>query len=306
MARLRILACQIDVPATSTAFERDCHLDRIAERIRGLLDERHHDLVVLPELSSIDYSGETFARLDALAEPLDGPSLQRFGPLAWEFGATIVYGIARRGADGCYITQVAVDRTGNPIGHFDKVHLAQFGCSMEKDHFKPGAHLFVFRHCGVTIAPIVCYDIRIPELTRALVLEHGVELLLHCSAHARDETFYSWHHFSICRAIENQIHVLSLNRAGEHYGNSIFCPPWMDEANPALRFPQTEEVFRTIEVDSEVIARVRKRYPLLDDRAEDYSGLTSRASSATSTLVVLPSPVGMSNAWGTSPLRKRR
>ena len=51
----------------------------------------------------------------------------------------------------------------------------------------------------------------------------------------------------------------------------FFCPPWMDEANPALRFPRTEEAFRTIEVDSEVVARVRKRYPLLDDRAEDYS-----------------------------------
>ncbi len=109
------------------------------------------------------------------------------------------------------------------------------------------------------------------ELTRTLAITHGVQLVLHCSAHARDESFHSWHHFSVCRAVENQICFLSLNRAGEDYGNSIFCPPWIDESSPGLRFPQTAEKFETIEVDTDVIERVRKIYPFLADRAGDYS-----------------------------------
>ena len=271
MAGLKVLACQIDVFASSTASERDRHLDRVAAKIRTRLRKRRHDLVVLPELSSIDYSRASFENLDLLAEPLEGPSLERFGPLAREFGVTIVYGIPRRGADAYYISQVVVDDSGDPIGYFDKLHLAQYGASMEKDYFNRGDHLFVFRHRGITIAPIICYDIRIPELTRTLAIDHGVQLVLHCSAHARDESFHSWHHFSVCRAVENQIYLLSLNRAGENYGNSIFCTPWIDENNPGLRFPQTAEKFETIEVDADVIERVRKTYPLLADRVDDYS-----------------------------------
>ena len=271
MASLKILACQIDVSASNTTSERDRHLDRVAAEIRTRLRKRRHDLVVLPELSSIDYSRTSFDNLDLLAEPLQGPSLERFGPLAREFGVTIVYGIPRRGVDAYYISQVVVDASGDPIGYFDKLHLAQYGASMEKDYFSRGDHLFVFRHRGITIAPIICYDIRIPELTRTLAIDHGVQLVLHCSAHARDESFYSWHHFSVCRAVENQIYFLSLNRAGENYGNSIFCTPWIDENNPGLRFPQTAEKFETIEVDANVIERVRRKYSLLDDRVDDYS-----------------------------------
>ena len=273
MAGLRILACQIDVSASSTPFERDRHLDRVAAKIRTRLRKRRHDLVVLPELSSIDYSRVSFDNLDLLAESLDGPSLERFGPLAREFEAMIVYGIPRRGVDAYYISQVVVDDSGDPIGHFDKLHLAQYGASMEKDYFSRGSHMFVFRHGGITIAPIICYDIRMPELTRTLAIDHGVQLVLHCSAYFRDESFHSWHHFSVCRAVENQIYFLSLNRAGENYGNSIFCPPWIDEDNPGLRFPQTAEKFATVEVNANVIERVRRKYSLLDDRVANYSAL---------------------------------
>ena len=272
MTRLKVLACQIDVPAGRTVSERDRHLDRVAAKIRTRLRERRHDLVVLPELSSIDYSRASFDNLDILAEPLEGPSLERFGPLAREFGVTIVYGIPRRGVDAYYISQVAVDESGDPIGHFDKLHLAQYGASMEKSYFSRGDHLFVFRYRGITIAPIICYDIRIPELTRTLAIDHGVQLVLHCSAHFRDESFHSWHHFSVCRAVENQIYLLSLNRAGENYGNSIFCTPWIDEHSPGLRFPQTAERFESVGVDADVIERVRRKYSLLDDRVDDYCG----------------------------------
>ena len=154
MAELRMLACQVEVPPMTTAAERDRHLDRVAAKIRAHLQRRHHDLVVLPELSSIDYTRVSFDNLHVLSEPLNGPSFQSFGRLAREFGVVIVYGMARRAADGHRISQIAVGPGGEPIGHFDKVHIAQFGDSMEKDHFNRGDRLFVFEHCG-TIAPII-------------------------------------------------------------------------------------------------------------------------------------------------------
>ena len=271
MAALSLLAGQIDVPPMTTAAERDRHLDRVAAKIRARLERRHHDLVVLPELSSIDYSRASFDRLAVLAEPLDGPSFHTFGALARELGTAIVYGMPRRGAGACYISQIAVDARGERIGFYDKLHVAQFGASMEKDYFIRGDHLFVFRLAGVTIAPVICYDIRFPELTRILALDHGVQLVLHCGAYARDESFHTWHHFSVSRAMENQICLLSLNRAGESYGDSLFCPPWVDRNNPGVRFPQAAEAFETIEIDTALIEGVREAYPFLEDRLGDYS-----------------------------------
>lgn len=273
MATLTILACQIRVPPVASGVDRDRHLDRVAAEIRSHLRRRQYDLVVLPELSSIDYSAASFDNLDVLAEPLDGPSHQRFGPLAREFGVTVVYGIPRREDQAYFVSQVIVDGGGEPLGYFDKLHLAQYGASMEKDYFERGKHIFIFEVQGIRIAPIICYDIRIPELTRTLAVEQGVQLVLHCSAHARDESFYSWHHFSVCRAVENQIYFLSLNRAGEKYGNSIFCTPWVDQNSPGIRFPETAEKFETIEIETDLIDNIRKEYPLLYDRLGNYSTL---------------------------------
>jgi len=123
---------------------------------------------------------------------------------------------------------------------------------------------------GVRIGTIICYDIREPELSRHLCLENRVHLLAHCGAYYRDESFYSWHSFVITRALENQIHVLSLNRAGRDFGHSIYCPPWVDERTPELHLGGAEELCY-IEVSVAAITEARSAYPFLADRIGCYS-----------------------------------
>ena len=125
---------------------------------------------------------------------------------------------------------------------------------------------------GVRIAPIICYDIRIPELTRTLCQDHGVQLILHCGAYARDESFFSWHHFAVTRAMENQCFLASINRAGPDFGNSIFCPPWVDETRPPVVFG-IEEEFRCFDIDLNDLNTVRSNYPFIADRLPDYRAL---------------------------------
>ena len=144
---------------------------------------------------------------------------------------------------------------------------------MEKEYFARGNHLLAFEIKGLRIAPIICYDIRVPELARTLVLEHGVQLLLHCGAYCRDESFYSWPDFVVTRAMENQIFVLSLNRAGANFGQSQLCPPWVDEATPPVRFPDVEEAFLRLEIDPGKTETARKHYSFLADKLSDYGAL---------------------------------
>lgn len=268
---LRILAGQIDIPKTRCAADRDAHLARTSAEIEAALRECPRDLVVLPELSSLEYSRQAFDMLYELAEPLDGMSFKVWGAVARRHGCHIAYGFARSDGEGNYFISIGVvDPDGQLVGHYDKIHLAQYGASMEKDYFTRGDHLFTFNVNGFCIAPIICYDIRIPEISRALVIDHGVDLILHCGAYYRDESFATWHDFAMTRAIENQIFFLSLNRAGENWGNSLFCRPWMDETRPAVAFPDHAPALRDIRVERAEIEAARRDYSFLQDRLPAY------------------------------------
>ena len=271
--KLTLLACQIAIPSTTTAEARDRHLADSAAKVRQHLADQPADLVVLPELSSVDYSRAAFDQMDEIAEPLDGSSFHAWRAVAIEFGVHIAYSFPRRDDTGTYISIAVVTPDGTLAGHYDKLHMCQYGASMEKDYFRAGDHIFTFKINGLTISPIVCYEIRIPELSRTLTLKHGVDLILHCGAYFRDESFKTWHDFTTTRAMENQIFLLSLNRAGETFGNSAFCWPWMDENTPPVSFAATEEDFRYIAIDKQQQRQAREDYTFLKDLLPDYDAL---------------------------------
>lgn len=60
MATLTVPGCQINIPLTCTAGDRDAHVVRVTGRIDELLAQCPADLVVMPELSTIDYSRDSF------------------------------------------------------------------------------------------------------------------------------------------------------------------------------------------------------------------------------------------------------
>src|SRR5216683_3238901 len=127
---LRILACQILVPPTRRRADKEAHVRRVAQTIdRALGDEQVH-LVVLPELSTIEYSREAFGQLADLAEDVEGATSQVFGALARRHGVNIVYGMPRRESGRYFISQVVLGPDGAVRGFYDKVHIAQFGASM--------------------------------------------------------------------------------------------------------------------------------------------------------------------------------
>ena len=268
---LTVLACQVSVPPVQTPADRDAHVLALCERIRQYLNRSDTvDLIVLPELCTIEYSIGAFSHLDSLAEPIDGPSTQAFSRLAQDSGAMVVFGMARSTKQGFAISQIIIDGVGEVVGCYDKMHLCHYGASTEKDFFQPGERVVLVDLKGWCIAPIICYDIRIPELSRALTVDHDANLLLHCGAYFRDESFSSWHSFAITRAMENQVYLLSLNRAGADYGGSIFCPPWIDDDQPAQYFETHDEDFRHLELDPALLLDVRSQYTFLKDRHLAY------------------------------------
>ena len=100
-----------------------------------------------------------------------------------------------------------------------------------------------------------------------------MDCILHCGAYYRDESFASWHSFAMTRAMGNQLYLFSLSRAGEQYGDSKYCLPWMDEKQPAAGFTLHDEDFRYLRVERSRIDQAREQYGFLKDRLGDYREL---------------------------------
>lgn len=227
-------------------------------------------LVLLPELATVEYSVESFEKLFELAEPLVGETFTAVSTFAQKTGCAVSYGFPQTKNGRYFISQVVVGPSGNCLADYSKLHLAQFGAAMERDYFSRGNKLAVFELQGIRFGLIICYDFRFSDLIKQLVDQHQVDVILHPVAFTKDSTFASWHHFVISRALEYQVYFLSVNRAGEMWGNSICCPPWIDNQTQPIVLGEQEEA-RLMTIGKQVIRSVRETYPFRQDKLADYS-----------------------------------
>jgi nitrilase len=244
--------------------QRQSNLKRAARMIEA---NPGHDIYALPELASSGYAIEAFKQLDKLAETEEGPSFSFFSSLAVKEKCFICYSFPRRHDSGDFtISAAVVDDRGNLVCLYDKMHICQFGDCTEKDFFVPGSKpAGVFEIQGMKVGVSICYDIRFPELTRYLALQEKIVLLLHLGGWPRDAAFYTWHTFVTTRAMENSIYIMSVNRAGEYNGCSVFCPPFVDHETLPVSMGSEEGLLKG-EVDLDHLQRIRSTYPFLKDR----------------------------------------
>ncbi|WP_261843111.1 carbon-nitrogen hydrolase family protein [Aliamphritea ceti] len=274
---MRILACQVEIPATDSREQQLVHIHTLITKLDGILADNKVDLVLLPELATMEYSTENFKQIDCFAEPLEGASQQLFAELCRKHQVAVCYGMPRLDEDEYYISQVVLDRDGEYLTHYDKIHTAEYGDSAELKYFKRGDHLAVFELDGVKAGIIICYDMRFPELSRRLCCEFEADVILHPVAFAQDCSFHSWQQFVVSRALENQVYFVSLNRGGPHFGHSVICPPWIDESVKPTVMGEAEE-FCIVEVDRQHTDQVRATIPFRKDALQSYQVLPVRSS----------------------------
>ncbi len=268
---MKILAYQPRIEQVRTAHDRRAHVGRMLQFLEAKCrQEPDIGLIILPELCTVEYSVPSFQTLVELAEPLAGETFTAVAAFAKKWECAVCYGFPRV-VDGEYrISQLVVGASGQLIADYDKLHLANFGASMEPEYFNRGGKLAVFELNGLRFGIIICYDFRFSDLIKQLVEAHQVDVILHPVAFTKDATFASWHPFVICRALEHQVYFLSVNRAGEAWGNSILCPPWIDDDKKPLLFGE-DEAAAVFQIDPAAIAAARAIYPFRADRLADYS-----------------------------------
>lgn len=217
------------------------------------------DLFVLPELSPVGYSEDTFARYLPIT-PANQAMYQEFdrffqiaarnlntyicyGTIGWSFERQQRPG-ANNSSPRLFIRQIVVDRLGTQVACYDKTFLCDYGVCAETRFFQtgPASHPTSFqvysrdRSCSFRFGLLICADMRDPGLSRRLTAdaEHRVDCILQPAAFARDCSFRSWSSFRETRAVENSIFWIGVNYSGMDFGESSIVPPFVDEEHEPI------------------------------------------------------------------------
>ena len=249
------------------------NLARVAVLIGEAASAGAH-IVALPE--NFAYTGDDEGKR-SVAERLDGngPILSALASVARDCSVHIVAGGMPEVSEDPrkpYNTSVLIDPRGVPVAAYRKVHLFDVdlpdGTSLrESDATTPGHEAVVARVRDVPLGMSVCYDLRFPELYRALE-RRGARVVTVPSAFTLTTGKDHWHVLLRARAIENQVFVLAPAQHGKHpsgrqtYGKSLIVDPWGD----VLAQCGEGEGFATARLDLAYQDRVRAALPCLAHR----------------------------------------
>lgn len=220
------------------------------------------ELVVFPEVFARDF-GKPGSDVSAYAEPLDGDFVRTVEDAASAAGVSVVAGMFRTGDDPERPYNTLVVR-GQATASYDKIHLYDSFGHKESDQLLPGGWApVVVEVGGFRVGLMTCYDLRFPELARALV-DNGAEVIAVPAAWVAGERKVDhWLTLARARAIENTVYVVAVGQPGPRYtGHSTVVSPWGDVVAEA---GEHEEVMTAV-LEREVIRAARHANPSLDNR----------------------------------------
>ncbi len=228
-------------------------------------------LAVLPEYFPLITSDET-AKVRIREQEGDGP-LQNFLRDAarrhklWLIGGSCP--MEAGSPDKVKNSTLVFDDAGRRVARYDKVHLFGFRkgeeCYDESATIEAGNEVVAFDGpCG-QIGLSICYDLRFPELFRAM---GEVDLIVLPAAFTYTTGQAHWEVLLRARAIENQCYVLASAQGGRHpsgrrtWGDSMIIDPW---GEVLARLPEGPGVV-VADLDPARIADVRASLPALRHR----------------------------------------
>ena len=201
---MRAAVAQIDPKLGGVDRNREACLQRLEEAA-----DDGAQLLVLPECAIPGYMFDSAEEALPFAEEIPGPSTEALERECRRLGVHVVCGMLEREGDALHNTAVLIGPHGL-IGTYRKTHLPFLGV----DRFvAPGDELPVFDTPLGRIGLQICYDLRFPEVTRALALK-GADIVAHPTNFplaARLQTEF----ITRARAAENCVYVLTVNWVGK-------------------------------------------------------------------------------------------
>jgi deaminated glutathione amidase len=231
------------------------------------------DLVVLPEYVQYRGSAEGYR---ASAVPIPGPTTEPFFAVARETGTWVLAGThAEASGDPArpHNTAVLVAPDGSIAATYRKLHLFDIAvvdgpADTESARVTPGDEAVVAEAAGALVGLSICYDLRFPELYRALALA-GAEVLAVPAVFTARTGRDHWEPLLRARAIENGAWVVAAAGCGAGgpgaiaaWGHSMVVDPW----GRVIAAAGDDEAILRADLDLELVASTRSQIPVLANR----------------------------------------
>ena len=264
---MKIAALQM---VSTPSVDRNLHA---ARRLIAQAAAQGAQLVALPEYFCL--MGRADRDKLGVAEPFGkGPIQQMLSDAArthgvWLIGGTlpIVSGQADRVHNACIV--YAPD--GAPAARYDKMHLFRYDDGTERydegQVLLAGSTPVACQADGLRLGLSICYDLRFPELYRAL-MQPPCDLLAVPSAFTQTTGQAHWELLLRARAVENQCYVIAPAQGGLHengrrtHGHSMVVDPW----GQVVAMLDEGEGVVIARMDLAHLAAVRVRLPALAHR----------------------------------------
>ena len=232
------MQCQSSRDVSANLLFIESQLEELTrERLQWDKDAPH--LVVFPECCLL-FGGHESQQLAYAGDSHLSPLKSALSALAARYCVYMVAGtIPALAEDGrvysrCYL----FDDKGDTLGQYDKLHLFDVDVAdgtkqyRESETFCPGNHISVIDTPFGKIGLTICYDLRFPDLFRALRLA-GAEIITVPSAFTKVTGEAHWQVLLQARAIETQCFILAAAQWGAHnegsretWGQSMVIGPW--------------------------------------------------------------------------------
>ena len=249
-----------------------------AEKLIKTAVQQEAKLVVLPENFAI--MGMTEVDKVAIAETAgEGPIQQFLSQQASKHGVWIVGGtipVESSVTGKVYSTSLLYNDSGDMVARYDKIHLFDVMLEDSNESYNESETIESGNDVVVVDTPFgklgmaICYDLRFPELFRAMA-DVGMEICVLPSAFTNLTGRAHWESLLRARAIENLCYMIAPDQGGYHkngretYGDSMIVDPWGVVLN---RLPHGTGVVVS-DVDLEKLRKTRQNFPALKHRRLD-------------------------------------
>lgn len=235
--------------------EKEKNLHR-AEQMIAAAAKAHAQIIFFPEMSFTGFSMQVSVTGEA-----NGETVSRMQQYAQQYGIAVGFGWVKKAGDTGENHYTVVSETGAMLADYVKIH--PFSFSGENNYFTAGDRTAVFTFSGRTFGLFICYDLRFPEIFRAVSAEAEVLVV---AANWPEQRIAHWNKLLEARALENQSWVLGINCVGDqqdlHYNGSSRAVSPEGETVDVLT---GREGILFCEIGSEA-AQFRRRFPALQDR----------------------------------------
>jgi predicted amidohydrolase len=232
------------------------------ERLLTASPPEEGSLIVLPEMFATGFSCDLSKTMQGAARETE----EFLRALAVRHRCPVLGGIINPGANGRGRNEsVTFAADGTLLARYVKQRpFSGIGGSGESDVHEAGTEPVLFRLGGFTVAPLICYDLRFPELFREAT-RRGADLIIVIAAWP-DIRIGHWITLLQARAIENLAFVVGVNRTGPEPkydcgGRSVVVNPHGE----ILADAGTAETILTASIHQADAASWREKFPALRD-----------------------------------------